>query len=148
MKKTILIGKSGSGKTTLIQRLENYTLQYRKTQMVEHYINFIDTPGEYLERRNMYRALIVSSADADLIGLVQECGAENSWLPPSFASTFAKPVFGIVTKTDLACKEEDVAFAREILERAGVERVFVISVVDDTGLEPLMEYLRGGEGKT
>lgn len=141
MKKTIFIGKSGCGKTTLIQRLENETLSYKKTQMVEHYLNFIDTPGEYLERRNMYRALIVSSADADVIGLVQECGADNTWLPPSFAGTFAKPVFGVVSKADLAQSQADIDFATEILKSAGVERVFVVSAVQSTGLEPLLEFL-------
>ncbi len=141
MKKTIFIGKSGCGKTTLIQRMEHDALEYKKTQMVEHYLHFIDTPGEYLERRNMYRALIVSSADADVIGLVQECGADNTWLPPSFASTFAKPVFGVVSKADLATGDGDIAFAREILERAGVERVFVVSAVDGTGVDGLEAYL-------
>ncbi len=53
MKKTILIGVSGCGKTTLVQRLNDEELKYKKTQMVEHHLNFIDTPGEYLERRNM-----------------------------------------------------------------------------------------------
>lgn len=143
MRKTIFIGKSGSGKTTLVQRLLNIALTDRKTQMVEHHLNFIDTPGEYLERRNMYRALIVSAADADVIGLVQECGADNTWLPPSFACTFARPVFGIVSKADLATGEGDVQFAREILERAGVERVFVVSATENTGTQPLLEYLSG-----
>ena len=143
MKKTIFIGKSASGKTTLIQRLTNVALEDRKTQMVEHHYDFIDTPGEYLERRNMYRALIVSACDADLIGLVQECGADNTWLPPSFATTFARPVFGVVTKADLAAGGGDVRFAAEILERAGVERVFVVSARENTGLGPLLAYLGG-----
>lgn len=142
MKKTIFIGKSGCGKTTMIQRIQNEALEYRKTQMVEHYLNFIDTPGEYLERRGMYRALIVSAVDADVIGFVQECGADNTWIPPSFASMFAKPVFGVVSKSDLAKSEEDIQFAREILERAGVERVFVVSSVENTGLTPLLDYLQ------
>ena len=145
MKKTIFIGKSGCGKTTLIQRLEDEELRYRKTQMVEHYLHFIDTPGEYLERRGMYRALIVSAVDADLIGLVQECGADNSWLPPSFASSFAKPVFGVISKVDLARDEREVQFAREILESAGVTRVFAVSAVEEIGLQPLLEYLNIGE---
>lgn len=141
MKKTILIGKSGCGKTTLIQRIEKDRIHYAKTQMVEHYLNFIDTPGEYLERRGMYRALIVSSADADVIGLVQECGADNTWIPPSFATTFAKDVFGIVTKADLATSEADIEFASGILRQAGVSRVFVVSALENTGIEPLMAYL-------
>lgn len=142
MKKTILIGKSGCGKTTLIQRIENDPIRYRKTQMVQHYLNFIDTPGEYLERRNMYRALIVSAADADIIGLVQECGADNTWIPPSFATTFAKEVFGIVTKADLAKSQTDIDFASGILRQAGVSRVFEVSAIEGTGIEALMEYLQ------
>ena len=34
-KKVILIGKTGSGKTTLIQRIEDLTMTYRKTQSVQ-----------------------------------------------------------------------------------------------------------------
>jgi len=71
-KKIILIGKTGSGKTTLIQKLEARELVYRKTQAIEFYLHFIDTPGEYLENRKFYSALIVTSADADLVGLVED----------------------------------------------------------------------------
>lgn len=142
MKKTIFIGKSGCGKTTLIQRMEHTALEYRKTQMVEHYLNFIDTPGEYLERRGMYRALVVSAVDADVIGFVQECSADNTWIPPSFASMFAKPVIGIVSKADLARSEEDINFASDILVRAGVEQVFVVSSIENTGIQPLLDYLQ------
>lgn len=145
MKKAIIIGKSGSGKTTLVQRLENKALEYKKTQTIQHYLNFIDTPGEYLERRGMYRAFLVHAADADVVGLVQECCEDNTWLPPSFAGTFGKPVFGIVTKADLAQGEDDIDFAREILERSGVEEIFVVSSIRSTGLEPLLEYLNTDE---
>lgn len=141
MKKTILIGKSGSGKTTLIQRLENKRMTYKKTQMVEHSLHFIDTPGEYLEKRNMYRALIVTAVDADVIGLVQECGADASWLPPAFAISFSKPVFGIVTKADRAETPEALDYAKGALRRAGAHEIFVVSAKENTGLEPLLEYL-------
>ena len=141
MKKTILIGVSGCGKTTLVQRLKGEELKYKKTQMVEHHLNFIDTPGEYLERRNLYRALIVSAADAEVIGLMQDCAVGDTWLPPLFAISFARPVFGIVSKTDLAKSKEQIVFAKELLQRAGVERVFEVSATQGTGLEPLMEYL-------
>jgi ethanolamine utilization protein EutP len=141
MKKTILIGASGCGKTTLIQRLEDAELRYSKTQVVEHYLNFIDTPGEYLEQRGLYRALIVTAADADVIGLVQDCSASGSWMPPAFAMSFAKPVFGIVTKIDLATGPAEIAAARETLEHAGTERVFEVSAVKSLGLAPLVAYL-------
>ena len=139
----MLIGKSGAGKTTLVQRLKGEALSYRKTQTVEYHLDFIDTPGEYLEHRNFYRALIVTAADADLIGLLQGCGDEDIWFPPAFSMTFARPVFGIVSKADLAKSERDVRFASEVLKRAGAGRIFVVSAVESTGLEELREYLSG-----
>lgn len=139
-KKLILIGRTGSGKTTLIQRLERQALRYRKTQTVCSHLHFIDTPGEYLENRGFYKALIVTSADADAIGLVQDCTDTDSWLPPAFASAFAKEAVGIVTKTDLA-DGEAIARAEETLRRAGVGRIFHVSAARGEGLEPLMTYM-------
>ena len=58
MKNIIFMGKTGSGKTTLCQKLDQLELKYKKTQSVELYNNAIDTPGEYMENRNLYNALI------------------------------------------------------------------------------------------
>ncbi|MDR1798385.1 MAG: EutP/PduV family microcompartment system protein [Bifidobacteriaceae bacterium] len=143
MKRAILMGMSGCGKTTLIQRLHRDALTYHKTQAVEHHLDFIDTPGEYMEIRHYYRALIVTAADADVIALVQECGTDRTWLPPAFATTFAKPVIGIVSKADLATGPADLDFARDILRRAGAQPVFTVSALAATGLEPLIDYLAG-----
>lgn len=141
MKKTILVGMSGCGKTTLIQALTGQALRYNKTQVVRQYLHFIDTPGEYIERRYMYRGLIVTAADADLVGVVQEIGLDTSWVPPAFALTFAKPVFGIVTKTDLAQSPKEIENARGVLERAGCQEIFEVSSVAGTGLDELLKYL-------
>jgi ethanolamine utilization protein EutP len=141
MKDTILMGMSGCGKTTLIQALLGEAVRYKKTQTVERFLHFIDTPGEYMEIRHFYPALLVSSVDADVIGLVHECGQETSWIPPAFSTTFAKPVIGIVTKTDLAERERDMACSREALERAGACPVFEVCALTGRGLTPLVEYL-------
>lgn len=141
MKETILMGMSGCGKTTLIQALHGEALKYAKTQTVERHLQFIDTPGEYMERRYLYRALIVTAADAEVIGLVQDVGRDVSWIPPAFATTFAKPVFGIVTKIDLAHTPQDLERARAALEMAGADPIFEVSAVDHVGLEPLWDYL-------
>ena len=137
-----MIGKTGVGKTTLIQRLMGEELNYRKTQMVEYHMDFIDTPGEYLEHRDFYRALIVTAVEADFIGFMQGCGDEDIWLPPAFAMTFARPVFGIVSKSDLAVNEEDINIASEVLRSAGAERIFAVSAAKNTGLDELRGYLR------
>ncbi|MGI6403263.1 MAG: EutP/PduV family microcompartment system protein [Oscillospiraceae bacterium] len=140
-KKIILIGKTGSGKTTLIQKLEARELVYRKTQAIEFSLHFIDTPGEYLENRKFYSALIVTSYDADLVGLVEDCTSDEVWLPPAFASTFAKETIGIVTKTDLARDPGQVQAARERLRQAGAVRIFELSAVLGDGIEALSRHL-------
>ena len=63
MKTLLLAGKTGSGKTTLTQVLNEEFVQYKKTQSIEVCENIIDTPGEYIENRFYYKALIVASVD-------------------------------------------------------------------------------------
>lgn len=140
-KKIILIGKTGCGKTTLIQQIEKHNICYQKTQTIRSYMNFIDTPGEYLEIRGYYKALLVSSYDADIIGLVQDCSNDDAWLPPMFSSAFTKETIGIVTKIDLAEDEKQIQKAKELLLRAGATKIFYVSAVDNVGTEEIANYI-------
>ncbi|MCB2296389.1 EutP/PduV family microcompartment system protein [Clostridium tagluense] len=141
MKTLMLIGKTSCGKTTLTQVLNQEELQYKKTQTVEVIDGIIDTPGEYIENRSYYRALIVTSVESDVIALIQDCSEEANIFPPSFASIFAKSVIGIITKTDLCRDENKIKAAEEVLISAGVERIFKVSAFDKIGLENLKDYL-------
>ena len=141
MKKLMLIGKTSCGKTTLTQALNKKNLFYKKTQTVEIIDSIIDTPGEYIESRFFYNALIITSVDSDVIAMVQDCTEENSVFPPSFASRFGKPVIGIITKLDLCRDENNIKIAEEFLLNAGVERIFKVSAYDRQGVEDLKEYL-------
>lgn len=141
-KRIILIGRSTAGKTTFCQYIYKKDLKYRKTQTIE-IVNdtIIDTPGEYLERPRMYGALIVASADADIIMLVQDATENGTMFPPAFASSFAKPSIGLVTKDDIATREQ-VEEAVKFLKIAGAEKIFVVSSKKGTGFDNLHDYLQ------
>ncbi|MCM1991226.1 EutP/PduV family microcompartment system protein [Oceanirhabdus seepicola] len=141
MKRLILIGKSGCGKTTLTQVLHDENIDYKKTQAIEYTKNIIDTPGEYIENRALYRALIVSSADCDIIALIQDCSQEESIFPPNFASIFAKPVIGIITKTDLCDDQKNYEKATNFLKIAGVGKIFKTSSLNKNGISEIKKVL-------
>lgn len=126
------------GKTTLTQRIHGLDIEYEKTQMLTYSNDILDTPGEYMENRMLYKALIVSSYDCDVVGMVQACDEERNIFPPNFATAFSKPVIGIVTKADLGGNPEK---AKEILEMAGAEKVFIVSAYENKGVEKLVKYL-------
>lgn len=137
----ILIGRSAAGKTTFCQHINKEDLIYHKTQTVQVINgNIIDTPGEYLERGRLRGALTVASVDADIIMLVQDATENGTMFPPAYAASFAKPSIGLVTKEDIATKEQ-VADAVQFLEMAGADKVFVISSTKGTGFGELFEYL-------
>ena len=127
--KIMLIGRTGSGKTTLMQRLNKYNVSYKKTQMVSYEKNIIDTPGEYLENKFYYKALLVASAQAQKIIFIQDATASTTLYPPNFKSMFAgKEVIGVVTKRDLC---EDSKKARDFLSLAGANDIYEIGIEDD-----------------
>ena len=140
-KRVILIGKSTAGKTTLCQCINHEELKYHKTQTVQIINkNMIDTPGEYLERTGYRGALVVTSAEADVILLVQDATEDGTMFPPMFNSMFVKPCVGIVTKADIAT-EEQVERAKKHLKNAGAGTIYVTSAVTGEGVDELVMQL-------
>ncbi len=146
MKKIMLVGRTGAGKTSFCQAIYGEDLNYKKTQAVEIVNNAIDTPGEFVENRTLYRALIITAADADMIVLVQDCTDEQCMFAPGFAGMFGKPAIGMVSKTDLATDPSMIRIAEEKLELAGCERIFHISNKDKSGLADVKAYIGIAEG--
>ncbi|MGL4730274.1 MAG: EutP/PduV family microcompartment system protein [Clostridium sp.] len=142
MKKLMLIGSIGAGKTTLTQSLKEEIIEYKKTQAIEFDGCIIDTPGEYIENRIYYNALIVTSADADVIALIQDCTNESSSFPPGFGNMFNKPVIGICTKIDMCDNESSLERNHEFLKVAGANEIFDVSAVNDNGMYELKKYLK------
>ncbi|HHV26756.1 MAG TPA: EutP/PduV family microcompartment system protein [Tissierellia bacterium] len=140
MKKIMLIGETGSGKTTLKQALNNEKIRYKKTQSLEYSRNILDTPGEYIENIRYYNALMISSVDYDIIGLVQDCTSEKVVFPPNFTSIFNKKSIGIITKVD--CYNADVKIAEKHLKQAGVEDIFYVNSINGKGIEDIRRLLQ------
>lgn len=145
MKKIIFLGQTGCGKTTLCQKLNNQKLRYKKTQAVELLGESIDTPGEYLENRRFYSALIMSANDAKIIALVSDPTRAYHPIPPAFAGTFSKRVIGIITKLSLA-GEQQIRASLEELKKAKADPIFLVDTIEGTGMEALTEYLKQETG--
>lgn len=138
--KIIFMGRTGCGKTTLCQRLNELEIKYKKTQAVELYDNAIDTPGEYLENRNYYRALIMTAVEAKLIAILGDPTVHDNYIPPAFAATFAKEVIGIITKITLA-SEDQIKKVENELKSSGAVKIFRIDTVEGIGIEELFQYI-------
>ena len=140
MKKIMLIGRTGCGKTTLTQKLMNEEVKYKKTQAVSYKSKIIDTPGEYVENKIYYKSLLVLSADAKMIVLVQSAVDGATLFPPKFSTMFPKKeVIGVITKIDL--ENANVERSRKFLIEAGATEVFTIGLNDEEGLEAIKKRL-------
>ena len=140
----LLIGSSTCGKTTLCQRLNGLTIKYQKTQTIGVINNTIDTPGEYLENRNMYKGIIVAAMDSDLVLFLQDATDERFRFSPGQAAFFSIPVVGVVSKIDIA-SEEQIADATEMLELAGCQKIFLTSSVTGEGTDELLDFIENGD---
>ena len=140
MKKIMLIGRTSCGKTTLTQKLMNEEVKYKKTQAVSYKSRIIDTPGEYVENKMYYKSLLVLSADAKIIILVQSAIAGATLFPPKFSTMFPKKeVIGLVTKIDL--ENADIERSKKFLLEAGATEIFTIGLNDEEGLEAIKKRL-------
>lgn len=144
MKKTMLIGRTSCGKTTLIQKLMNEEVKYKKTQSVIYKSKIIDTPGEYVENKIFYKSLLVLSADAKIIVLVQSAVDGATLFPPKFSTMFSKKeIIGVITKTDL--ENANIERSKRFLLEAGATEVFTIGLNDEKGLEEIRKRLQVDE---
>lgn len=139
MKKMMLVGRTDSGKTTLAEVMKQGFSSSRKTQSIEHVGTIVDTPGEFVENRRLYRALIVTSYDTDVVALVMDVDENHTVFPPNFASVFNREVIGIVTKID---KEISTDYAVSCLKKAGASRIFITSALFGIGLDELKSYIQ------
>ena len=139
----MLVGRTGSGKTTLSQRINGLDINYKKTQMISFVENIIDTPGEYIENKFYYKALMVTASDADIIAFVQSASDEETFFPPKFSTMFTgKNIIGIITKKDI---QSNCKVAENFLRDAGVEEIYYMGLDDENEIFRLKERLGIGD---
>lgn len=139
MKKMMLIGETLVGKSSLVRELSGKEYSSHRAMAVEYCGQFINTPGEFLENSRFYHALITSSADCDILALVQDATRRNSLFPPLFASMFNRQVIGVVSKQD--SREANTKLARVFLHNAGVKDIVLTSSKTGDGLDILRQML-------
>jgi ethanolamine utilization protein EutP len=131
----MLIGETFSGKSSLIRALSEDVYTPRRAMAVEYFGRFVNTPGEFLENRRFYHALITSAADCDTLFFVQDTTRNSCLFPPLFASMFNRKIIGILSKIDK--EKSNSTLATRFLENAGVKEIIATSVIAGDGLDRL-----------
>ena len=138
-KRIMLIGRSGAGKTTLRQALSGKSTEYEKTQAVSMDSRIIDTPGEYIQTKNLGTALAIYSYEADIIGLLVSATEPYSLFSPNITCMTEKEVIGIITQKDKEnAKPEN---AEKWLRLAGCKKIFTVNSLTGEGIDELKAYL-------
>lgn len=139
MQRVMLVGECGSGKSAIIRAFSEGGYTPRRALAVEYHEQFITPPGEFLENRRFYPALITTSADCELVVFVQDATRKSSLFPPKFAFAFNRPALGVISKSD--APGADVRLAERFLFNAGITEIIPISTESGLGLERLRNRL-------
>jgi ethanolamine utilization protein EutP len=143
-KRIMLIGNSRTGKTSLANRINSEDLEVMKSQAICYGENTIDTPGEYLESPLLHKYIISVSQDADAVLFIQSFDQPIFSFPPNFAQVFNARKVGVITKSDLEVKRNDLALLLRNFREIGLEEpYFITSSKTGEGVEELKRYLLG-----
>ena len=136
----ILMGRSECGKTTLTQALKGEHIQYHKTQYINYFDVIIDTPGEYIQTKQLGYALALYAYEADVVGLLLSATEPYSLYPPNITSMVNREVVGIVTKINE--KGANPERAKRWLKLTGCKTIFFVDSKRQQGIAEILEYLR------
>ncbi len=139
MKKIIFVGRSECGKTTLTQALKGQKLRYHKTQYINNNELMIDTPGEYIQTKNLGGALALYAYESDIVGLLISATEPFSLYPPNITGMVNREVIGVVTQIDRP--NANPKRAENWLRLCGCDKIFPVSSVTGEGIDKLRDYL-------
>ena len=145
MKKIIFIGRSECGKTTLTQALKGEKIQYQKTQYINNEELMVDTPGEYIQTKNLGGAIALYAYESDIVGLLLSATEPFSLYPPNITCMVNREVIGIVTQIDQPNANPERA--ERWLRLCGCKTIFKISSVTGEGIDELRAYVSGENNK-
>lgn len=140
VKKIILMGRSECGKTTLTQALKGEHIEYHKTQYINYFDVIIDTPGEYIQTKQLGYALALYAYEADIVGLLLSATEPYSLYPPNITCMVNREVVGIVTKINE--KGANPGRAERWLRLTGCKKIFFVDSKKQQGIPEILEYLR------
>ena len=139
MKRIMLVGRSEAGKTTLTQALMGRDIKYEKTQYISFDDLIIDTPGEYIQTKELGSGLAVYSYESDVIGLLISATEPFSLYPPNITGQVNREVIGIVTKIDR--EDANPERAANWLKLCGCKKIFKVSSYTGEGISELLDFL-------
>ena len=102
----------------------------------------IDTPGEYIESKELGRALALYAYEADVVGLLLSATEPYSLYSPNITCMANRDVIGIVTHVD--CEGGNPERAENWLRLAGCKTVFWVNSRSREGVDEILAYLSKG----
>ena len=139
----ILVGNVGSGKSTLLNALLKLDTAVNKTQaLVFHRNNIIDSPGEFLNNRVLYGALLTTISQVDIIVYLQAADSGQLHMPADLLRLYSgKQVIGVVSKVDAPAA--DIEAAEALLAEEGITGpYFRVSMFDQDSIQCLADHLQ------
>lgn len=144
MKKYVFVGSVGVGKTSLFNALMGDFELARKTQAVDYNLQGgIDTPGEFFSHPHLYKAMISTTTEAEIIIYVHSAEDLICRLPRGILDIYSnKTIITVITKVDLP--DVDLEAVKKALLECGLkEPFFEINTQNSADVEKFANYLKG-----
>ena len=143
MKKYVFVGSVGVGKTSLFNALMGDYELARKTQAVDYNLmGGIDTPGEFFSHPHLYKAMISTTTEAEIIIYVHSAEDQICRLPRGILDIYNnKTIVTVITKADLP--NVDLPTVRKVLVECGLNEPFLeINTQDPKDVQMVADYLK------